>query len=260
MKNASLVVVGVGIKFKSHLTVEAEAYIKESDVVFYLVNEPAMKEWIQITNPNAESLDKFYAKHSYRLHCYRAMTEHVIHALRKNQHVCFALYGHPTILAKPGLDAVLQAKTEGYYTKILPGISAEDCLLADLLVNPGSSGCQSYEATDFLIYRRRIDSSNHIILWQVGIIGALGYPKSHDNTLGAHVLTETLKSYYDSDHPVTLYQAAQYPHFEPLIHTIPLKNLASAKFPSMTTLYIPPAYTLKCDQAMLKALNMHISN
>jgi hypothetical protein len=33
---------------------------------------------------------------------------------------------------------------------MLPGISAEDCLFADLGIDPGIYGCQSYEATDFL--------------------------------------------------------------------------------------------------------------
>jgi len=31
---------------------------------------------------------------------------------------------------------------------MLPGISAEDCLVADLGIDPASSGCQSYEAND----------------------------------------------------------------------------------------------------------------
>lgn len=258
MNNASLVVVGLGIKFQSHLTIETEAYIKGSDRVFYLVNEPAMKEWIHQNNPQAESLDVFYGKHPLRLHCYHAMTEYVIEAVRKNQHICFVLYGHPTICAKPALNAVLQAKKEGYYAKILPGISAEDCLFADLLINPGSGGCQSYEATDFLIYRRQIDPASHVILWQVGIIGALGYPKSHDNTQGIKLLIEMLNLHYDSNHIVILYEAAQYPHFEPRIDTLPLNKLITAKYSPITTLYIPPARKSVCDEAMLTALNMNV--
>jgi tetrapyrrole methylase family protein / MazG family protein len=259
-ENASLVVVGFGIKFISHLTVEAEAYIKNSDVVFYLVNEPAMREWIHKNNPHAESLDVFYAKYSLRLHCYQAMTEHVINALHKNQHVCFVMYGHPTILAKPALDAVLQAKKEGYYAKILPGISAENCLFADLLINPGSSGCHSYEATDFLIHRRQINPSSHLILWQVGIIGELGYPKSHDNLHGARLLTEMLKLRYDDNHIVTLYEAAQYPHFEPRIDCFPLHKLSSAKFSPLSMLYIPPGSKSEYDPVIFTALNITMTN
>lgn len=73
MKDASLIVAGSGIKFLSHLTNEARAYIEQSDAVLYLVNDPAMKEWIKKTNPRSESLDPLYTKYSLRLDCYNAM-------------------------------------------------------------------------------------------------------------------------------------------------------------------------------------------
>jgi len=37
MIESSLIVVGVGIKFISHLSVEAKAYISQSDRVLYLI-------------------------------------------------------------------------------------------------------------------------------------------------------------------------------------------------------------------------------
>ena len=55
MKNTTLVVVGSGIKFLSHLTVEVKVHIEQADQVFYLVNNPAMKEWIKKTG-NASNL------------------------------------------------------------------------------------------------------------------------------------------------------------------------------------------------------------
>jgi uncharacterized protein YabN with tetrapyrrole methylase and pyrophosphatase domain len=260
MKDGSLVIVGLGIKFTSHLTIEAETYIKKSCMVFYLANEPAMKKWIEKINCCSESLDKFYSVSPLRLYCYQAMSSHVLNALRKSQHVCFVLYGHPTILAKPALDAVLQARAEGYYTKIIPAISSEDCLFADLMINPGQDGCLSFETTDFLIHRRIPNPSSHLVLWQVGIIGALTYPEQHNNVHGAHILVNYLKTYYSLEHNVILYEAAQYPHFEPRIEQIPLFNLPFAKFSPLTTLYIPPTRKLIYDQSMLDALNINIAD
>ena len=63
-KNESLTLVGSGIKSLSHLTMEAKTYITQSEKVLYLVNEPAMKEWIQGANKNTESLDYLYFKYS----------------------------------------------------------------------------------------------------------------------------------------------------------------------------------------------------
>lgn len=258
--NASLVVVGSGIKFISHLTTEAKAYIEQSDKVLYLVNEPAMKKWIQNVNSQAESLDDLYVKHPMRLHCYHAITHYILETLRKKQHVCVVLYGHPTVFSKPALDAIIQAKQEGYEARILPGISAEDCLFADLLIDPGSSGCQSFEATDFLLYHRQFDRSSHLILWQVSIIGLLTHSATHDNVKGATLLLNYLKQYYSLDHKITLYDAAQYPGFAPRITTFPLVELPRAPFSRLSTLYVPPIQKKICDQAMLKALDIDITD
>jgi uncharacterized protein YabN with tetrapyrrole methylase and pyrophosphatase domain len=258
MDNSSLVVVGSGIKFMSHLTTEAKAYITQSDKVLYLVNEPAMKEWIQKNNKNAESLDPIYTKYPLRIDCYRAITDYILDTLRQQQHVCVVLYGHPAVFAQPALNAVRKAREEGYYAKILPGISAEACLFADLLVDPGSIGCHSFEATDLLIHRRQINPHSHLILWQVGIIGALDHPYAHDNTNGAKVLLSYLNVFYSNEHKVTLYEAAQYPHFEPKIIEFCLKELPDITMTPISTLYIPPTGNATVDHAMLEALGINV--
>jgi hypothetical protein len=63
---ASFTLVGSGICFLTDLTKEAETYITQSDKVLYLVNEPAMKAWIEKSARFAESLDPLYAKHPRR--------------------------------------------------------------------------------------------------------------------------------------------------------------------------------------------------
>lgn len=259
MMMASLVVLGSGIKLISHLTTEAITYIEKSEKVLYLVNEPTMKEWIEKKNKNAESLDFLYTQYELRKDSYHAITQYILENVRQNQHVCVVLYGHPTMFAKPGLDAVLQAKKEGYNAKILPGISAEDCLFADLLINAGDLGWQSFEATEFLIHRRQCDPCGHLLLWQVGIIGALNHPMSHDNKKGIELLLDYLTQHYDLEHEVTLYEAAQYPSFEPYIVKIPLKKLAEVKTSAITTLYVPPERKVLRDQHMLAALGINVS-
>lgn len=255
-QNASLTVVGTGVKFKSHLTTEAKIHIQGSDMVFYLVNEPAIREWIINNSVRSESLNNLYSLYALRNDCYKAMTQQVMDALRQQQHVCFVLYGHPSVIAKPGLDAAIQARLEGFQSTILPGISAQDCLFSDLMINPGVSGCMSYEATDFLVYKRVLDNRSHVILWQVGFIGALGYPDRYDNSNGITVLTKTLLQYYKPSHQVTLYEAAQYPHMKPRITKVVLDELPSAECNAVTTLYIPPEAKSVANEEVISALNM----
>lgn len=256
MKNSSLVVVGVGIKLIAHLTTEAKAYIEQADQVLYLVNEPLMKEWLHSKNKNAVSLDNIYLKFNYRHESYSAISEFILAELRKEQHICVVIYGHPTVYAQPALDAVIQAQKENFYTKILPGISAEDCLYADLLINPGSSGCISYDVTDLLIHRRRLDSGCHVILWQVSIIGMMDHDKDHDNTKGLRLLYHYLLNYYNENHELISYSAAQYPSFEPAIKQFTLGQLPNMQFTRTSILYIPPHERPVCDLETLAELGI----
>jgi tetrapyrrole methylase family protein/MazG family protein len=258
MKNGSLVVVGSGIKFLSHLTAETKAYIEQSDVVLYLMNDPLMKKWIQRSNPNTESLDNLYLKYRMRSDCYNAIRDYIIEVLRKANHVCAVFYGHPTVFSQVGLEAAQYARREGYDCKVLPAISAEDCLFAELLVDPSSCGCQSFEATDFLLHKRPFTPSSHLILWQVGIIGALTHTVCHDNNKGISILANYLESFYNSEHPIVIYEAAQYPSFNSKIEELKLKDLPRSKLSRISTLYVPPSVRMVYDEAMLNILNMDI--
>lgn len=257
MKKATLTILGCGIKFLSHLTIEAKAYIEKADKVFYLVNDPAMKQWIQKAARESESLDPLYTKYPLRIKCYEAITEHLMNNLRNTElHLCSVFYGHPSVFSQPGLNTALKAKEEGFEVKVLPGVSAEDCLFADLLIDPGMYGCQSFEATDFLINRRKFDPHSHLILWQIDIIGVLNNPQVHDNHHGATVLVNHLKQYYNPSHEIVLYEAAQYPFFEPKIQRVKLINLPNAIFSRISTLYIPPVNQVRSDEEMLRVLNI----
>lgn len=255
-EQASLILVGTGIKCISHLTTEAKAYIQKSSKVLYLVNEPGIELWIQKNNHNAESLYFLYRQYPLRLQCYQAITKYILDAVRQTQHVCVVIYGHPTVFAQPGLAAIKQARHEGFYTSILPGISAEDCLFADLLIDPGEYGCQSFEATDFLIRMRPYDSTCHLILWQVGVIGVLGHIKQNSNQ-GIICLMEYLLTSYPETHTLIIYEAAQYPHIAPQITEVSLVNLPQATFSSLSTLYVPPIKKRPLHKGMLNKLGIN---
>src|SRR5690242_1848360 len=148
MPTGSLVIVGTGIKFVSHLTVEARGLIERAEKVFFLINEPASAVWMQRLNPSAESLSQFYVAGKRRLDIYHAIAEHILAHVRQGLQVCAVFYGHPSVFVTPAHEALRQARREGFKAWIAPGISAEDCLFADLAIDPAYHGCQSFEATD----------------------------------------------------------------------------------------------------------------
>lgn len=259
MHNTSLTVVGSGIKFLSQMTLEAQIYIKNSDLVLYLVNDPALKNWIKAQNPANQSLDEIYFNFENRIDSYNAISDHILGSLVPPRHVCVVLYGHPCVFSKPALEAVVKARSQGIKAKMLPGISAEDCLFADLLIDPGSNGCQSYEATDFLIRKRHFDNHGHLILWQPDVIGMINHANS-TNVDGLRVLVEHLSCYYPLSHEIVIYEAAQYPGMQPIINTVTLQDLPEAKLSAISTLYIKPIGKADINTANLMKLGLYVND
>jgi len=133
---------------------------------------------------------------------------------------------------------------------MLPGVSAEDCLFADLGVDPGAGGCQSFEATDFLLNGRKIDPTSSVILWQIGVVGDATFKRGMYNLSAFPLLIERLLKYYPSTHVMYLYEAAVFPACEPVVLPVPLHALGQTPLSAGFTLYIPPAYPTLTDPAI----------
>jgi uncharacterized protein YabN with tetrapyrrole methylase and pyrophosphatase domain len=255
-KKGSLTVVGTGIKMFSQMTIEAKVQIENAERLLFITSSSLLNDCILLLNPKGESLAEFYTKYPTRKDCYRAITNYIVEEVKKGLHVCTALYGHPTVFALPALAAVELLKKEDYATSILPGISAEDCLFADLCIDPGTHGCQSFETTDFLVRKRNFDIHCHLILWQVGIIACPGSSLNFNPNKGASVLQNTLSKFYPNEHDVFLYESAFLPQGQTRIEKIPLRTLGKASFTGNTTLYVPPLSKAKEDAEMLLLLGL----
>jgi hypothetical protein len=216
-RRGSLVVVGTGIALVQQTTVAALACMKRAEKLVYLVADAAAEAWIRRLNPTATTLADCYGPHKARTQTYEEMTECIVSSVRAGVHVCAAFYGHPGVLVQPAHEAVRRARYEGFPARMLPGISTEDCLFADLSVDPGERGCQSFDATDFLAYDRIFDPSSSLVLWQVG---ALGEWSSRKGLSGRperlRVLTAVLRRHYPETHQVVLYQAPRFPTCRPV--------------------------------------------
>jgi hypothetical protein len=245
----SLVVVGTGIRIVGQLTMEAIAWMREADVVLYLVGDPVAEETIRRLNPEgALSLRGYYGEGIVRNKSYEAMVQHIVGCVRAGKRTCVAFYGHPGVFAYPAHEAIRRARAEGYGARMLPGVSAEDCLFADLGVDPAVNGCHSIEASDFLVHEKAIDTSCALVLWQIGVVGDWTY-RSQGYELGAFpLLVAKLMQLYGGWHEVTVYEAATLPGLEPKIIRIALEHLTPAYVTAGTTLYVPPARLKSLDR------------
>src|SRR5215471_3670764 len=201
VKRGMLAVVGTGISTIGQMTIEAIAWIANADKVLYIVGDPVAETLIQHLNPDgAESLDHFYAVGKPRVTTYNEMIERILECVREGNRTCLACYGHPGVFVYPSHESVRRARAEGYEARMYPGISSEDCMFADLGFDSGASGCQSFEAIDFLVNRRQIDPRCAVVLWQIGVLGDVTFKQGAYDTSAMPLLVERLRSIYPPMH------------------------------------------------------------
>ena len=252
----SLTVVGTGIALREQVTPEAAAAIERADEVLYLVAQPLTAEWIERTNPHSRSLEGLYGQGKPRRETYAEMVDELLAPVRAGSEVCAAFYGHPGVFVRPGHEAVRRARDEGHRARMLPAVSALDCLVADLGIDPAATGLQSYEATDFLVHRRPADPAALLVLWQIGVVGELGVtmePRRENVAL----LVERLAETYPRDHEAILYEASPYPLVaDSIVLRLPLEGLPEARVPLLSTLVVPPAQAARRDSDVAARLGL----
>jgi precorrin-6B methylase 1 len=246
----SLACVGLGMTLGSHLTPLARDHIEQADVVFAALSDHIMEIWLQRMNPDVRSLQPYYGEGKSRLKTYREWVDLMMTEVRAGKHVCAVFYGHPGIFAWSTHKAIEVARAEGFQAYMEPGISAEDCLYADLGIDPGRYGCQHFEASQLLFYEHRINPAGYVVLWQAALVGDWSLTRFQTGPDYRQVLVDRLSQDYPLDHGVIIYHGATLPIEPPQIRRITLSGLPDTTLSSQETVVLPPAMPLKPNLTM----------
>ncbi|WP_084087453.1 SAM-dependent methyltransferase [Aerolutibacter daejeonensis] len=246
-----LVCVGLGMMLGAHIGPRTRSYIEQADVVFVAVSDPIVELWVQQMHNDVRSLQPYYAEGKSRHQTYREMVEAMLVEVRGGRGVCGAFYGHPGVFAQVPHAAIARARQEGFPAHMEAAVSAEDCLYADLGIDPGGVGCQHYEASQLLFYRRTIEPSAYLVLWQVGLAGDRTYRRFASGPELRQLLVDRLLVDYPADHEVIVYEAATLPIGQPRMESVRLRDLAAMDLGMHSTLVVPPSRAMERDQALL---------
>lgn len=239
--SGSLVCVGVGMTLGAHISPISRSHIEQADKVFMLMSDGFVESWVSNMNPNSVSLQPFYEEGKRRQNTYEEMADLLVREASEGKKVVAAFYGHPGVFACVAHKALAKTEALGIFGKMEAGISAEDCLFADLGIDPGKTGCIHYEASQFMFYKRNIDTAAHLILWQIGFAGDQSHTKFSVPQEYKSLLKELLLNKYPADHEVILYEANVLPTQEIRKDKVKLSELDQHAFNMQTTLVIPPS-------------------
>lgn len=242
-KPGSLTIIGSGIETIG-IAVGDVKLLEEADKVLFCVADPATIVWLKRLRPDALDLYVLYGEGKVRYITYMQMTEAQLYWVRQGLNVVVVFYGHPGIFVLSTHRAIKLARREGHKAVMKAGVCALDTLCADLGVDPCHPGMQTGEATDCLVRQRHLDPSLHVVLWQVGLIGELGYRRQGYLNTNFSYFINWLQSIYGDDYLITHYIGSRYPTIDPLIEIYKLSELhhpeVQTKITGLSTFYIPP--------------------
>jgi uncharacterized protein YabN with tetrapyrrole methylase and pyrophosphatase domain len=244
----SIACVGLGMTLGSHLTPLARSHIEQADVVFAAVSDGIVEMWLEQMHPDVRSLQPYYGEGKSRLTTYREWVQVMMAEVRAGRKVCAVFYGHPGIFAWSPHEVIKLARAEGFHAHMEPGISAEDCLYADLGIDPGRVGCQHYEASQLLFCQTPLNPAAYLVLWQVGLVGDRSLKRFSTGPEYRQVLVDVLAHDYPLDHELIIYRGATLPIQQPRVRRLPLRDLPATEVTAEETVILPPAIGLRPNQ------------
>ena len=241
-KPGSLALVGMGMTLGSHLTPISRSHIEQADVVFAALSDNLVEEWLKRMNPDVRSLQGNYAEGKSRMLTYLEWHDLIMAEVRAGKQVCAVFYGHPGIFAWTPHKVIETARAEGFPAHMEAGVSSEDCLYADVGIDPGRYGCQHSEASQFMLYDRRVDTAGYVVLWQVALVGDTTLSRLSDTGPAyRQVLVDRLSRDYPLDHEIIIYRCATLAIDAPRIDRVKLRELPHVEMTVSETVILPPA-------------------
>ncbi len=241
-----LTIIGGGLDFSSHLTVEACKVIRAARVVYYASCHPKVVRWLAEFAKNSLLLDidrGQYEIGQYRPDMYQDMARIVVDDARN---------GGGVVLIEPGSAIVTDLVTP--YTlglaaqfdlnvRILPGISSLEQMFVFLGLDP-SVGMQVILAQELVIRQLRLNPQFNTIIIQPGYYDTLwcvGWPKSRKDRFNE--LSRVLMASYRKDQKMMLVRFPMYPEDRTHTFWFTLEDfeLVHPIITPLHTLFIPSA-------------------
>ena len=237
----SVDVYGLGLAYFTDLTASCLAAVQSADKVYIIPSDVNTEALIKSKNPNTENLYRFYREGVRREEIYAEISDYLSAEMKRYSRCCILVYGHPTIFVSPVSHFIERASSLPIRLTVFPGVSAEDWLFAATGIDPSYNGWLSFEATNFLIYRRQADPTAYLILWQIGALGMVTYQfQDEHNSQNLSILEKYLLNFYSPSARCVAFEASPFVAVPHRIEEFELHTISEIEFSKRTTLMIYP--------------------
>jgi tetrapyrrole methylase family protein/MazG family protein len=208
MSNIDLYLLGAGVQFPSHLSLETiEIFDRCNRVVTNLPSDHLSLLPKEICK-RIESVWHLYQPGRLRVDNYADVVKAVLAAAEAKRPIAWLTFGHPMIFDSVTGELLQESRRRNWQTQVVPAISSIDTLLATIEFEP-ANGIFIYEATSLV--RRQIQLNPRIatmLLQPSAFQSDRAMLRSQDVVVNLAPLCDYLKQFYPETHNCVFVRSA----------------------------------------------------
>jgi tetrapyrrole methylase family protein / MazG family protein len=188
---------GLGIKYVSQITLEANFLLQRCDHVFFLERDTVVSKYLAANDCKNTNLWHLYRDGRDRLEAYREICDTVLTEARRCGNCGFLTTGNPIFLNTIVEMLLDKARARNVQPILYSGVSCIDSIISDLRLPVGRTGLQCFEASRFVTLRPVIDVRVPLLLFQPNVVMADDVRHTSGTyKRGVQILEEVLLTYY----------------------------------------------------------------
>lgn len=235
-----LLLMGTGVNYKTHLTIETQQAIKVCRKIFVLHEHMGLVELLKSYGKQVVDLSEVYHGFEKRQDVYNKISEILIDEAKHTGKVGFLVQGHPLFLVSATEYTLELAAKENLKVEVLPAVSSFDTILASLKIDY-CYGLQIFDATTLISNNWHPNTAFPMLIFQLAttmneriVKGAL------DSSILSPLKLHLLKNYPENHICKLVYTPKEVLDRE-IIKDIPLSllDIEELFLESRPTLYVP---------------------
>lgn len=256
MGTGQLFIVGTGLRFPEHLTLEAMEVLEASERIFTLLGTSQIAQLPEPLSVKCISIWDCYREDRCRPETYDEVINIVREGITTEDNTSWLTFGNPRVFDSVTEGLIEGAISSGTEVVVVPAISALDTILIDVGYDP-ANGLQVYDATCLVLYQVPLLNSIGLILFQPSVFGSI-YPRMHEDSPlpDFSPLVKHLLQYYPIDHQVIFVRSPESLDERPSLKTYTVGSLSSVGGGHLngSSLFIPPSSEQEVDASFLRAM------
>ena len=240
--DADLYLLGAGISFPDHLTIQTLDILSMCDEVYTLLPNDRLDVLPQDLRTKFVSIWSLYRDKRARSENRKDITNAIIDRATSVRPLGWMTFGHPLVFDGVSQALIKAGEERGWRVSVVPAISCFDTILADVGYD-AADGLMVYEAYSLVMDNVPISTSLAALLLQPSVFGTRLADLSGTRRPDLATLRDHIRQFHASDHECAFVISSNWHDEQNRVCWCKLGNLESIPTAALgnSTLFIPPA-------------------